>query len=88
MQTVFGVYRYGSLNRMKIYHLMNYCVVMSLMRFFKCKCDEEYEYVIELEDGTELIAGPSHPVYVIEDDGLINKRADQLVVGDDIKYFS
>ena len=22
------------------------------------------EYVMELEDGTELIAGPSHPVYV------------------------
>ena len=51
-------------------------------------CDEGMNMLLGWRYGTELIAGPSHPVYVIEDDGLINKRADQLVVGDDIKYFS
>ena len=45
---------------MKILSFNGYCVVMSLW-VFKCEVCEGYEYVI-VEDGTELIAGPSHPV--------------------------
>lgn len=90
VQTVFGVYRYGSLKPgMKILSFNESLCCYEFDEVLNVEvCDEEYEYVIELEDGTELIAGPSHPVYVVEDDGLINKRADHLVVGDDIKYFS
>lgn len=90
VRTVFGVYRYGSLKPgMKIlsFNETLYCYEFNEVLNVEL-CNEEYEYVIELEDGIELIAGPSHPIYVIENDELINKRADHLMVGDDIKYFS
>ena len=53
------------------------------------ECPEKFEIVIELEDGSQLIAGESHPIYVqLEDGSLINKRADQLTIEDQLVKMS
>ena len=49
------------------------------------ECPEKFEIFIELEDGSQLIAGESHPIYVqLKDGSLINKRADQLTTEDQL----
>lgn len=90
IQTVLGPYRYGSvepgtkvLSFNEELHCWEFDEILS-----KDICEESEEIVIELEDGRQLIAGPSHPIYVrLLDGSLINKRADQLVERDDIQIF-
>lgn len=49
------------------------------------ECYEQFEIVIELENGSTIIAGESHPIYVqLKDGSFINKRADQLTTEDQL----
>jgi len=88
VQTILGPYRYGSLEpgtKVLSYNEQDFCWEFDEV-LSRDLCEESEEIVIELEDGRQLIAGPSHPIYVqLPDGSLINKRADQLVAGDDVK---
>lgn len=87
IETIYGPYRYGSIRPgtpVWSYNEKEHCWEPDEIVNVEI-CDEEYEIVIELEDGTQLIAGNTHPIYVQHEDGsLINKRAKDLQIGDDL----
>lgn len=87
IQTIFGPYRYGSITpgtQILSYNETDHCWEFDKVVYIE-ECEEEFEIVIELEDGTELIAGESHPIYVqLEDGSMINKRAKHLQIGDEL----
>lgn len=87
IQTIFGPYRYGSITagtQILSYNETSHCWEFDKVVYIE-ESVEEFEIVIELEDGTELIAGESHPIYVqLADGSLINKRAKDLQVSDEL----
>jgi len=91
IQTIFGPYRYGSITpgtKVLSYNEIQNCWEFDEVVYIE-ECKEEFEIVIELEDGTTLIAGESHPIYVKDSDGnLINKRAKDLQPDDDVVQFT
>lgn len=90
IQTIFGPYRYGSITpgtKVLAYNEIQNCWEFDEIVHVE-ECKEEFEIVIELEDGTILIAGESHPIYVKDSDGnLINKRAKDLQPDDEVIQF-
>lgn len=89
VQTPYGLYRYGSLRPgMLVWSYDEVAQVRELDVVMEvAECDEKYEVVIELEDGTELITGKSHPIYIREDGALQMRRADELVAGMEMVQF-
>jgi len=87
IETIYGPYRYGSVTpgtKILSYNEIQHCWEMDEIVHTE-ECNEEFEIVIQLEDGTEIIAGETHPIYVaLEDGSLINKRAKELQIGDEL----